>query len=149
MYLDTITLFNKYESRLGDMWYPSVINGVNLNIDKAAIIAKYGAESKDAVVLNIRYVSLNDKKFIDGKLYLPPKEWENQTNDKLSESLTLASGNGADFFLVGDYGVAGPIADDDYDNGFYDYMNKKYDHVFAITSVGEYTVIPHFEVLGA
>ena len=149
MYLDTITLFNKYESRLGDMWYPTVICGVNLNIDRAAIMAKYGAESKDAVVLNVGYEILNGSKYVDGKLYLPPKEWENQTNNKLSDSLTFSSGNNADFFIVGDYGSADPIPDDDYDDGFYNYMNKSKDNVFVITSVGEYSAIPHFEILGA
>ena len=44
------------------------------------------------------------------------------------------------------------IADEDYtsrtNNGFYDYLNKKMDNVFLITSVGSYTLIPHFEIGG-
>lgn len=149
MYLDTITLFNRYESRLGDMWYPTVVHGVNLNIDRAAIMAKYGTESKDKAMLNIRYATVERKRYVDGKPYLPPKEWENQTNDKLADSLTFSSGNASSFFMVGDYGQSGPILDDDFADGFYNHMNSTHDHVFAITSVGEYTVIPHFEILGA
>ncbi len=43
------------------------------------------------------------------------------------------------------------IADEDYTSRtnkgfFYDYLNKKMDNVFLITSVGSYTLIPHFEI---
>lgn len=149
MYSDTITLFNRYESRLGDMWYPTVIKGVNLNIDKAAIIAKYGAESKDNAVLNIRYKVADGKVVIADKVYLPPKEWDRQTNDKLAESLTFTSGKDFDFFILGEYESTEPIADDDYIDGFYNYVNDNYDYVFAITAVAQYSVIPHFEIMGA
>ena len=148
MYSDKITLFNHYKSRLGDMWYPTVINGVNLLIDKAAIVAKYGAESKDNALLNIHYQTVDEQPYIDGKPYLPPKEWERQTNDILADSLTFTSGNDFDFFAIGDYQFSDPIADNDYDEGFYNYMKSEYDFVFAITSVAKYTVIPHFEITG-
>lgn len=149
MYSDTITLFNRYKSRLGDMWYPTVIKGVNLNIDKAAIIAKCGAESKDNAVLNIRYKVDDGKVVITDKTYLPPKEWDRQTNDKLAESLTFTSGNDFDFFMPGEYESTEPIADDDYIDGFYNFMNDNYDYVFAITAVAPYSAIQHFEIMGA
>lgn len=149
MYSDTITLFNRYKSRLGDMWYPTVIKGVNLNIDKAAIIAKYGAESKDNAVLNIRCKVDDGKVVIADKTYLPPKKWDRQTNDKLAESLTFTSGKDFDFFMPGEYESTEPIADDDYIDGFYNFMNDNYDYVFAITAVAQYSVIPHFEIMGA
>lgn len=149
MYSDTITLFKRYKSRLGDMWYPTVIKGVNLNIDKAAIIAKYGAESKDNAVLNIRYKVDDGKVVIADKTYLPPKEWDRQTNDKLAESLTFTSGNDFDFFMPGEYESTEPIADDDYIDGFYNFMNDNYDYVFAITAVAPYSAIQHFEIMGA
>lgn len=150
MYSDTITLFNHYKSRLGNMWYPTVIKRVNLNIDKAAIIAKYGAESKDNAMLGIHYQTVSDQIMVDGKPYLPPKEWERQTNDKLSESITFTSGKDFDFFMLGEYGSTEPIADDDYVDGFYNYMNDNYDFVFAITSAGgPYTTIPTFQIMGA
>lgn len=149
MYSDTITLFNHYKSRLGDMWYPTVINGVNLNIDKAAIIAKYGAESKDNVVLNVKYIIQDSVKIIVGKPYLTPKEWERQTNDMLPKTVTFSSGVDFDFFIVGEYENTEPIPDDDYIDGFYNYINNNYDNVFVVTSVAEYSVIPHFEIMGA
>lgn len=150
MFDKTITLFNHYKSRLGDMWYPTVIRGVNLLIDKAAIMAKYGAESNDNAILNIHYQTVDGQIMVDGKPYLPPKEWSNQINDKLPESITFASGKDFDFFMLGEYGSTEPIADDDYMDGFYNHMNDNYDFVFAITSVGgPYTTIPTFQIMGA
>ena len=148
MYSDKITLFNHYKSRLGDMWYPTVIDGVNLLIDKAAIVAKYGAESKDNALLNIHYQTVDGQIMIDGKPYLPPKEWERQTNDKLADSITFASGLDFDFFILGEYPEIKPILDEDYRNGFFEEVKKEYDFVFAITSVAMYSVIPHFEITG-
>lgn len=148
MYSDTITLFNYYKSSLGDMWYPTVIHGVNLLIDKAAIVAKYGAESKDNAILNIHYHTVDGQVFVDGKPYLPPKEWERQTNDMLAESITFASGTDFDFFMLGEYPVKEPIKDEDFKNGFFEEVKKEYDYVFSITSVAKYSVIPHFEIMG-
>ena len=148
MYSDKITLFNHYKSRLGDMWYPTVIDGVNLLIDKAAIVAKYGAESKDNAVLNIRYQMVDGQVMVADKPYFPPKEWERQTNDKLPETITFASGTGFDFFMLGEYPEIKPILDEEYRNGFFEEVKKEYDFVFAITSVANYSVIQHFEITG-
>lgn len=149
MYSDAITVFNSYEDSFKNVtWYPSVIRGVNLLIDKSAIVAKYGAESKDNAILNIRFDTVDKQIMVDGKNYLPPKEWERQTNDKLADSITFASGTDFDFFMLGEYPMQGPINDDEYRNGFFEEVKKEYDYVFAITSVAKYTVIPHFEITG-
>ena len=149
MYSGTVTLFNRYKSRLGDMWYPTIIHGVNIQIDKAAIIAKYGAESKDNAILNVKYHIVDSNVMVGNKPYFPPKEWDRQTNDKLPETITVASGVDFDFFMLGEYPTIEPISDDDYIDGFYDYVNDEYDFVFAITSVAQYSAIPHFEIMGA
>ena len=149
MFTDTITVFNYYKDSLKNVtWYPTVIHGVNLLIDKAAIVAKYGAESKDNALLNIHYQTVDGQIMIDGKLYLPPKEWERQTNDKLPKTITFASGTEFDFFMLGEYPEIKPILDEEYRNGFFEEVKKEYDFVFAITSVGMYSVIPHFEITG-
>ena len=172
MYSDTVTLFNFYSSSLGDMWYPTIIHNANLMIDKASIVAKYGAESKDNAILNIHYRDIKVenpeegealfhtfvkcKKNVNGgsvfveKEWFSPKEWERQTNDKLSESITFSDGDDSDFFMLGDYGSTEPILDDDYRNGFYEYMEKNYDYVFTITAVAKFSssTIPHFEIMG-
>lgn len=151
MFTDTITVFNYYKDSLKNVtWYPTVIHGVNLLIDKAAIVAKYGAESKDNALLNIHYQTVDGQIMVDGKPYLSPKEWERQTNDKLPETITFASGTGFDFFILGEYPTTEPILDDydNYKHGFFEEMKEEYDFVFAITSVGMYSVIPHFEITG-
>ena len=148
LYKDTITLFNRYIKDKVVYWYPTVLNGVNLNIDKASIVAKYGAESKDNAVLNVKYQCGEETAMVGNKKYLTPKEWKKQVEDNLSKSLTFTPGTkDFDFFYVGEWGNEEPIVNDDYANGFYSYMNKNYDGVFAISSVAKYSVIPHFEVV--
>ncbi len=145
MYQDTITLFNRKpgERGQGDIWYPTVIKCVNLNIDRAAILAKYGAESQDNAVLYIRYQKPADKILIAGKPWMPPKAW-----DRTEKTVTFASGNDFDFFWKGEW-TGGIVNDSDYqDEGFYNYMNRTHDYVFAVSSVAIYSMIPHFEIMG-
>ena len=148
MYNDTVTVFNRYVDSLGNtIWHPHVLSGVNLIVDKAVINAKYGEVSKDNAVMNVKYRLVDGNIMIENKPYLPPKEWENQTNDKLPESITFSGeGNQFDFFMLGDYGSEEPILDEY--GEFYSDMQKKHDYVFAITSVAKYSVIPHFEITG-
>ena len=155
MYIDTITLFNRKKGRHGDTWHPTVLHGVNINLDKGAIIKTYGPESDDQVILNIRYsgdhiiTSNNPMNDYEPLFYtwLPPKEW--QKLDDMSGSVTFASGTAFDFFWIGEWEGGSVIYDDNYgDMSFYDYMLQNYDFVFAITSVGYYSIIPHFEIAG-
>lgn len=149
MYNNTVTVFNKYTDQAKNIyWYPHVLTGVDLITDKAANIAKTGLDGADSANLHVKYTLYDGKKFVNGKQWLPPKEWASQTNDKLSETLTFASG---DFFIEGEYSEE-MASDEDYVtkySGFYDYMNKLKDNVFLISNVGgPYTLIPHFEIGG-
>lgn len=146
MYTDTVTLFNRYESSQGVIWYPSVLHPVNLSLDKAAILSKFGAQSQDRALLNIRYTG---NCAVSGKRWLPPREWRNQAEDKLLSTITFAEGQNFDFFWLGKWPDKRPVLDADYRNGFYDHMNREQDYVFAVTGVsGPYTLIPHFEITG-
>ena len=150
MYRDTITLFNRKpgERGRGDTWFPTIIKNVNLNIDKSAIQAKYGPESQDNAVLMIRYTTKNGAIEITSdsdtkKPWMPPKEW-----DKTEDSITFTSGTNFDFFWFGEW-TEGIVTDAEYlEEGFYNYMNRTKDYVFAITSVARYSIIPHFEIMG-
>lgn len=148
MYKDTVTVFNRYvDSLKNTIWHPHVLSGVNLIVDKAVINAKYGEVSNDNAVLNVKYKKFNGVIMIGDKPYLSPKEWDNQTNDKLVESITFSNESTEfDFFMLGDYGNEEPILDED--GNFYSEMQKRHDYVFAITSVAKYSVIPHFEITG-
>lgn len=140
MYDDTITLFNRYKSNSGDLWYPTVIRGVDLIVDTASIIAQYGEKNENSARLHIK---LNGGQ-IGGKPYLQPKEWKTLLNDTMVDYVTLQSST--DFFIKGEYD-AGVVDDNDYKEGFFQYMKKHRDNVFTVTSVGEYKVIPHLEIL--
>ena len=151
MYNKTVTVFNKYTDQTGNIyWYPHVLSGVDLIIDKAANVAKTGLDSADTANLHIKYHSGENAVMVGDFPWLPPREWAKQTNDLLSKSITFASG---DFFMEGEYHKE-VISDADYSNrvdgGFYGYMNKRNDYVFLITNVGgPYALIPHFELGGA
>ena len=144
MYRDTVTLFNRHHTREGDTWLPTVLQDVDLNIDKAAIAAKYGTSSQDKALLHVKYSGSR----VCGKPWLSPKEWAAQEPEALASSLTFADGEDFDFFYAGEWQGAKPVLDDEYPDGFYDYMNQRYDFVFAVSSVAKYTVIPHFEITG-
>lgn len=151
MYNTTITLFNRKEGDEGDTWYPSVLHNVHLNMDRAAIMALYGAEAADTAQLHIRHKAVDGQIIVGEKPWMPPKEWEKLLDH--SKTLTFTPGDRFDFFWVGDWGNEDPVYDADYagtaSSGFYVHMNKNYDFVFAISSVGgPYSVIPHFEILG-
>lgn len=150
MFSQTITIFNRREGDEGDTWYPTVIRNVHLDMDRAAIFAKYGAESADNAVLHVPYtVNKNGDILVGGKPWLPPKEWEKQLDH--SKSVTFTPGDRFDFFWLGDWGSTDPVYDADIvaDMDFYTHMNRLHDFVFAVTSVGgPYRLIPHFEVMG-
>ena len=147
MYKDTITLFIKDGSGDDISWYATVLTNVDVNMDKAANIAKTGLESADSVNLHVRHTLVDGVIYIGGEKYLTPKAWAP------GEGVTFKTG---DFFVIGEVSgidASEGIYDSTYqtrvNGGFYDYMNKTYDGVFMITTVsGAYTVIPHFEIGG-
>lgn len=151
MYKDTVTLFIRKEGDEGDTWFPAILRNVHLNMDRAAIMAKYGAEAADNAELHVRYTQDGGEKKVAQKVWKPPKEWE-KLLDKTG-AITFTPGDRFDFFWLGDWESEDPVYDTDYTGsaytGFYNFMNRNFDHVFAISSVGgPYSVIPHFEILG-
>lgn len=152
MYDKTVTVFNFYSSKTAGLsyWYPHILPCVDLITDHGAMLKKYGPDSTDNAALHIAYTPDGDKVTVqrsDGAAvpWLPPKAWAAQVNDDLPGSITFGP---EDFFWQGEW-TGGMVVDDDYRNGFYQYMNSNRDNVYKITSVGgPYTVIPHFEILG-
>ena len=149
MWDDTITVFNRYEASDGEiLYYPTVINGVDLIVDNAAAQATTGLADADEARLHIPYTVQNGSIMVGGKKWLPPIAWAGQVNDDLSTSVTFDEGN--DFFMLGIYPqTEEPISSDDYSRtGFLDYLRLTYDDVYLIASVGKYDLIPHFEIGG-
>lgn len=150
MYRDTVTIFNRIKTAQGDTWKPTVLHDVNLNLDKGAVIKVYGDTAQDVVLLNVK-LHLNGGTWIvsDGVSYeyMPPKEYQRRA-DK-DGTITFTPGSAFDFFWCGEWESDNIISDDNYgDMSFYDWMNYHYDHVYAVSSVGEYSVIPHLEIAG-
>lgn len=116
----------------------------------------YGPDSTDNAQLHIPFVDKDGKRVVvdaSGKElpWLPPKEWRQQVNDLLDDSITFNPTT--DFFMAGAWDGEGPVDDSDYTDrryeGFYAFMNAEKDFVYLISSVGgPYKVIPHFEILG-
>ena len=150
MYSDTVTVFCYYESSGEAIWYPYVLSGVDLNMDRGAILKKYGPGSTDNAQLHIEYQELDGSKLIRtaaGLLlpWLPPKSWKRQEAEERAASITFGSD---DFFIAGEW-EAGAVNASDYADGFYQYLNAERDYCFKISSVGgPYSLIPHFEILG-
>lgn len=146
MYRDTVTLFNLHEG----VWRASVLRGVDLNADRAAIIAKYGADCKDRARLHIR-CQLSDGAVtvhFDGTGYvvLEPKQYTGEEGTITFRP--VSTGEVVDFFLVGEWEGDETVEDAEYESGFYDYMNGTRDGVYTITEAARYSVIPHFEITG-
>ena len=147
MYSDTITLFNRKRQKSGDTWYATVLRGVDLNADKAAVVEKYGATSKDAALLHVKFAIQEGGIAVGGKPYYQPKAWQALENP--AEAITFTDGESFDFFWDGEWDGETEISDDAYGiDGLYDYMNRARDGVYAISSAARYSVIPHFEIVG-
>jgi hypothetical protein len=146
MHKDTITLFNRIKGGRGhgDTWSPTILKGVNLNLDRASILAKYGEKSQDKAWLSIPYKRIEGLKTVGEKTYVTPMMFTDPDSE-----ITFASGNQFDFFWVGEWD-GGTVSDDDFKSnvGFYNYMNDTYDNVFMVSSMSVLFVIPHFEILG-
>lgn len=166
MYSAVVTVFNAYESRTTKqtLWYPHILTGVSIVTDKGQMLRQYGPDSTDAAELHVFFETVDEKDVIIEKdtgkqvlnslgeplLYIPPKDWKKQVNELLGNTITFKPD---DFFWWGEWD-GGVVNDEDYIAmryaNFYDYMNRNYDYVFRITSVGgPYTVIKHFEIRGA
>ena len=142
LYTQTVTLFN----RVGEdeiTWYPTVLNNVHLIMDKSAMIANYGEHTTDNARVHIRYSIKNGNVMIAGKTYYLPKDYRRATS--YTDKITFQTGTNADFIYAGEWSETA-IDDDDYTEGFYNYMNTHYDNVFMLTSVSKFNVITHFEV---
>lgn len=153
MYLNTVTVFNRYESPTDETltWYVHTLPNVDLNTDRGLILKKYGPDSSDQAQLHIRCRIENGKLYVldSSGVWLPwlsPKVWENLTNDELQNHLTFGDN---DFFIKGAWGGEAIIDDSDYRSGLYEFLNRTRDYVYKITSAsGAYSLIPHFEILG-
>ena len=150
LYKQTVTVFNRVKGQFDDhtLWYPTVIEKCHLIVDKASAWSSNGGRPQDNARLHIRYANENGKIMVAGKEWLEPKAWRNLADRELSLTFGFGDNDDFDFFMEGVFDeFPAPISDEQFERkGFYGYMNKTYDNVFAITSVSKFNLIPHFEI---
>lgn len=138
MFADTVTIFNYHKDKKKgiSVWYPTVLEGVELQITKGINVSKSGNDTADTANLHIK-INADIR-----KRYKKPKEYKALENKQGCFTLKLD-----DFFMAGKYDVS-PVNDKDYPDGFFEYMKGSYDDVYNITTVDVFKTIPHFEVGG-
>lgn len=149
IYKQTVTLFNRYTEGDKTYWVPNVLENVHLVIDKSSVRDTYGGKSSDNARLHVRYVTSGKDVYIGEKIWYEPSVWKEKGCPCTALTFSYGKHEDFDFFVEGECAEAasGVIDDDDYERkGFYNFMNAKYDNVFAISSVSKYNLIPHFEI---
>lgn len=145
LYKQTVTVFNRFIQDDEIFWYPHVLADVHWVVDQSIIISTYGEQSTDNAMLHVMYSPSGGSAYIGSLEYMTPKEF--RKNGDPTKNITFSYGDEFDFLMTGAYSGNGPIADKDYKKGFFNYMNKEYDEVFAITKCAKFNLIPHFEVI--
>lgn len=146
MYEDTVTVFNRRVEEGKTTWYPTVIEGVHVDCSFAAASAGYGCGRDCKAAVMIPYIRMEGAPAVAGKLFLPPKLWRRV--DEPAMYVTFTGGEDFDFFVTEDWVGTDPVEDGAYDGGFYGYMARTRDDVFAVAEVCRYDALPHFEVSG-
>ena len=145
MFDRTITLFNFHKP--SGNWYPTVIAGVDIQIESGMSPATPGVQN-DAHVASVLIPSKKDKSIVlqdkSVKSYLGPKAYARCEDPEGHFTFQLDK----DFFYEGEWPDLNPVSDDDYDEGFYNEVNKLYDDVFSVKTAAFYGLIPHFEIGG-
>ena len=134
MYKDTVTLFSLHN----EVWYGTVLEGCDLNVDQAKILRRYGEDSSNKAILHVK---VKHGKVAD-KEYVKPANFD-------GDNFTVNTGNDFSFFIEGAYGEL-IVEDEDYVaeyDGFYGYMKTL--GAYACKGVAEYSGIPHLEIVGA
>ena len=145
MYRDTVTLFCRYkDGQTGaTMWHSVILPGVDLNEDRASIVAAYGEQAQDRAILHIKTLPPGCETRVGELVYKWPKEYTGEPG-----TFSLKSGNDFDFFIAGCHGTCEDTAENDYLDGFFDHMNATHDRVYKVSNAAVFSVIPHIEVTG-
>jgi len=149
LYKQTVTLFNRIVLVTGEiLWRPTVLEKVHLIIGKSDSWSSYGDSAMDTITLHVRYTVKDGKAYIGDKIYYEPKEFRRLNCPENGITFAYGGSEVCDFFMEGVFGNSMTFADDSYERlGFYNYMNKQYDNVFAIQQVSRFNLIPHFEIM--
>ena len=133
----TVTLFNRSfnAETEEEIYYPTLLEGVDLVETKGANVSKSGMDSADAAKLFVWIGDVN-------KTYMEPKAWDALTEDEKKNYITFHSTE--DFFVKGDQAAV-----DLPETDAYEWMRNNFDDVYKVTNIDKYEdILPHFEVGG-
>ncbi len=143
MYNDTITLFNFHKAT--GKWYAAVIPKVDFGSTLSSKPTTRGINSEDTVTFIVKSNRCKQIKTLSGKkTYLGAKEYARCDNPYGHFTFNDTK----DFIYRGVWNGDMVIDEEDYDSGFYSYMNSEFDEVYKITSSEIFSLLPHFEVGG-
>lgn len=143
MYDHTITVFNHHADT--GLWYPSVIEKVDLIENKGSNATTAGKTNADTVDIIIHCSADRKVTTTAGqKSYTGPKEYAVCANP--AERITFKPE--CDFIYDGAWPDLTPINDDGYESGLYHALNDAHDGVYMIQSAVCYSLLPHFEIGG-
>jgi len=135
MYDKKLTLFCEHNHK----WIPTTFNRCEIYTVVAENLTVNGVNN----VGNIKMlIQADSDKTIDGKQYIGVAEYNSK--EDVSNFFTFAPER--DFVIEGSW-EGGEGDDEDYDVGFYQYMNETRD-AHMVTSAAWFGLIPHFEVMG-
>lgn len=139
MFDSTVTLFNYHAAT--KQWYTTKFDGVDLLERDAKAATQQGETNGSSVdiLINVK----PDKSYKD-KQYVGPKAYARIGTPADCFTFTPET----DFFMEGDYSMAEPVSEDDYESGYYHEMNNAHDGVHMVVSAAYFPLIPHFEIGG-
>lgn len=142
MFDRTVTLYNFKKS--DGKWYRTVFDKCTLTDTNSLSNTATGLQN--GANLNIHFRCGKDKVMRNRgakKTFYAPKEYQKLDNPFYAITFTEES----DFIVIGETNEDA-VPDDEYESGFYHYMNDNYDNVYMITNWAFYTLLPHFVVGG-
>ena len=141
MFADTVTVYN----RLGDIWYPAALRGVQVRLRRGSGPAAIGTGRKDELTVLVPFVPGPEGPWMGGRIWLPPKAW--RAAEDPERYVTFDPGPGGTVILLGEREEA-PAAEESWPEGFYAHVDRTEDGAFALTEAARYDALPHFELTG-
>lgn len=151
-YVDSVVVYNRYIDGLMETEYyvGTRFDNVRVELTKGANIRNSGLESADSCICKIPSNSTLNKP------YKAPQAWLSLLAEERTEYFTLDPDNGTFFSIVKkeELGInivlpVGLVISKDYNDGFYQYVRKKYGYTYTLKTADVYNLIPRFEVSGA
>ena len=142
MLQDVVTVFNRRDG----LWYPTVLEGVHIQRRAAVEEDRLGTRRADEVLVLAPYTVEEGRITVGGKEYLPPRQWRRAAAPE--GAVTFTCGEAFDILLLGRWEEDGPAEDSRWPEGFYGWLDRERDGVYALAAVKRFDALPHFELTG-